>query len=115
MKLISMVDYVKNQYKTIASDNIYLAMKNCNEYANLLKQPLELWMFVTCDEKGNVLIELDQNNTKYDICISNDEVDCDYRLYDDDCLEYQQAKERCLFDGWKFEHEFPGSIVVVNQ
>ena len=106
-KIISMTDFVLEQNKEVKSQTEQSrAFYHCYNYANFLKQPLELWMFVPCDEDMNVLEEPVQNNTKYDIWISNDEVDCDYRLYDDDCLGYQQAKERCLFvwvEGFDYE------------
>jgi len=50
-------------------------------YSKFLKQALKLWMFVPCDEDGNVLEE--------PICQ-------EYALANQ---KYQQAKERCLFKG----------------
>jgi len=99
MKLIGMTDFVLNS----KSELHYF--KVTQNYANFLKQPLELWMFIPLDKDGNVLEEPDQNNTKYDVYISNDEVDCNYGLYDEDCLEYQKSKERCLFGIYSFEGE----------
>jgi hypothetical protein len=101
--LISMTDFVLEQYKTksISSATFYSIVA----YANFLKQPLELWMFVSCDDEGNILEIPDLNSMKYDINISEVETDTDYQLYDNDILEYQQAKERCLFDGWEYNSE----------
>ena len=65
MKLISMTDYLPE-----------------NPYSKFLKQPLELWMFVPCDDNGNVLKEP----------IINDSI----KIW-----TYQQAKERCLFEGFE--------------
>jgi len=76
MKLISMVDFV-------LADKYAGSPINMNkQYANFLKQPLELWMFVPCDDDGNVLEEI--------------------KPYQDNYFKYQQAKERCLFDGFEF-------------
>lgn len=75
-----MTDFVLEQYLTIASDNIYLSMINCNNYAKFLKQSLELWMFIPCDKKGNVL-----------------EVVPYYADGLEKVNEYKKAKERCLF------------------
>lgn len=60
MKLISMTDFVINKRKELLRHSEY---KNDLEnyaniiynYANFLKQPLTLEMFVPCDEDGNVL------------------------------------------------------------
>ena len=47
--LISMVDFILEQHEQcISSTNATY------KYANFLKQPLELWMFVPCDENGDV-------------------------------------------------------------
>ena len=84
MKLMSMTDFVLEQNKigmeiqslthqqSDRARRFYLISK----YAKFLKQPLTLGMFVTCDDKGNVL------NEKL----------CDFN-------KYQQAKERVFFDG----------------
>lgn len=55
-------------------------------YANFLKQPLELGMFVPCDEDGNIL----------------EEPDCNLDIRMVEMKEYQQAKERCLFEKSKY-------------
>ena len=64
------------------------------KYANFLKQPLELWMFVPCNENGNVFeepiyFELWQ---KYGSFTQHGE------KIVPECIKYQQAKERCLFE-----------------
>lgn len=57
-------------------------------YSKFLKQPLEKWMFVPCDEDGNILEypEFHEPNNEDEI-----------GDYDELIYEYQQAKERCLF------------------
>lgn len=93
MKLISMTDFVlKDDY---AGSPI-----NMNKvYANFLKQPLELWMFVPCDEDGNVL------------------KDCGLMpCYELD--QYRQAKERCLFEGFYIKDGIvltPEKQIMVQQ
>lgn len=62
-------------------------------YTNFLKQPLELWMFVACDEKGNVLEE-PINYSAYENELSRE----DYSYNFIDCVNFRQAKERVLFD-----------------
>lgn len=88
--LISMTDFVLEQRKIYEGDFEDLA-DLYYRYAKFLKQPLELWMFVPCDEDGNVLeipqpTEGDDGNWNYQARFS----------------KYQQAKERCLFDGFEF-------------
>jgi len=87
-KLTSMVEFVL--YANIKS---ITPLKDIVNYANFLKQPLELWMFVPCDDNGNFLEEKSMfNNTEEDY------------IFNSVCFDkYQQAKERCLFKGFEFE------------
>jgi hypothetical protein len=72
--LISMTDFVLKQIKSKSNYKI----EKIDNYANFLKQPLELWMFIPCDLiQGKIVILNEENN------------------------HYQQAKERCLFDGFE--------------
>jgi hypothetical protein len=57
-------------------------------YANFLNQPLELWMFVPCDESGEVLEESGMFKLL-------GEVDNDLEQQ-----KYQQAKDKVLFYGF---------------
>lgn len=81
-----MTDFVLEQEKSSGR------LSHILNYAKFLKQPLELWMFVPCDEQGNVLEEpavefFDSGNI---------EKDCnDYAQYFDN---YKEAKERVLFE-----------------
>lgn len=87
MKLISMTDFVLEQgYNPLQNDTE--CWIKTHKYANFLKQPLTLGMFVPCDLEGNVLEELD--------------ADFYVMVTDKKIVEFQQAKERCLFEG--FEH-----------
>ena len=61
----------------------------CFNCANFLKQPLELWMFIPCDCGGNIFEE-----PKWE----NEETDYEIQIL---VQEYQQAKERCLFEGFE--------------
>ena len=84
--LIPMTDFVLSQ-------NGYLTdcFKRSHNYAKFLKQPLELWMFVPCDDDGNVLkFDYPQNKAFVDVAQIEFE------------KQYQQAKERCLFEGFEF-------------
>lgn len=78
-------------------------------YANFLKQPLEIWMFVPCDEEGNVLEE--PKGWLNEECVIND---CCTICK---CEQYQQAKERVLFDGFKMignKHVENNDFVVIG-
>ena len=59
MKLISMTDFVLQCNNKWHNDKISTAemCKKITSYANFLKQPLTLGMFVPCDDDGNVLEE----------------------------------------------------------
>jgi len=68
-------------------------------YAKFITQPLELCMFVPCDEDGNVLEEpKDFENLLFHIEI---------KLFDgtkevvEEVLQYQQAKAKILFEGFE--------------
>ena len=61
-------------------------------YAKFISQKLELWMFVPCDEDGNVFEEwhdIDNRNVLYD-----------------------EAKERCLFEGFEM---IPYANAVIKE
>lgn len=85
-KLISMTDFVLETHDEV-SDSIDSESMMFN-YANFLKQPLELWMFVPCDEDGEIIKLLQRGEaSEHDRVINQD--------------QYFDAKERCLFDGFK--------------
>lgn len=94
-----MVDFVLESNNKIAKS---YNREKCGDlifkYANFLKQPLELWMFVPCDENGNVLEE-PKNYKEWDIKKLNVLYDLDLSKYE----EYQQAKKRCLFEGFEYK------------
>jgi hypothetical protein len=83
MKLISMTDFVLKQDKFLDITNKQKLILIIN-YGQFLKQPLELWMFVPCDENDNSMIEPNENMA--------------HLGYE---KQYQQAKERCLFEGFE--------------
>jgi hypothetical protein len=94
MKLISMTDFIIQQHEKCISST-----GRTYNYAMFLKQPLELWMFIPCDEYGNVLEEPNGDNYRKDEekLIPN----FDYLKYKIDSEKYQKAKERCLFEGFE--------------
>jgi hypothetical protein len=97
-KLIPMTDFVLEQVKRKVS--IISHMICIEDYANFLKQPLELWMFVPCDKEGNVLEE-PKSDYKPIAFWNAGEVD---EKTNDLYREYQEAKDRVLFEGFEVDY-----------
>jgi len=68
----------------------------CN-YDSFLIKPLEKWMFIPCDEDGNVLEE----PVIYErwLVLKGNYPYSEYANIK--CEKFQQAKERCLFEGFE--------------
>jgi hypothetical protein len=118
MKLISMTDLVIERCNEKISfmtpmEKVKRAVDAFNEiinYANFLKQPLTLGMFVPCDENGNVLEEPKEE----DYFDSGFNLEFNQKHFKDVILpEYQQAKERVLFEGVSIK-EF-GRVIITNS
>ena len=98
-RLKSMTDFVINKRKELLRHSEY---KNDLEnyanivynYANFLKQPLNLGMFVPCDEDGDILEE----PKNYEQQLLNMMTE-----YNDEVYRYKQAKEKVLFEGFHIE------------
>ena len=87
MRLIPMTDFVISQFEN-ETDPI-LSEKKMFDYANFLKQTLNLGMFVPCDLKGNFL-EIPTYNSNL-------------KELEEAHFRYQQAKERVIFDGFEYD------------
>jgi len=75
---------------------------------NFGKQPLKLWMFVPCDEDGNVLEVPKHYGKKYTEDITEKEL----ILHE----EFVQAKERCLFEGFRVDYfDLGGAVIDKNS
>lgn len=94
-KLTAMTDFVLEQreHQNKIDSNVLTVIYN---YAKFIKQPLELWMFVSCDEKGNVLEEPKNYVTWLGLHESKGST-----IGFTEHEKYQQAKERCLFEGFE--------------
>ena len=114
MKLISMTDFVLEQYAIITViDEINDAKKLLNKifnYANFLNQPLKLEMFVPCDEDGNVLEE-PKNYKQWERKALNTPYDLDLIKYE----QYQQAKEKVLFEGFEYGYKWYETFIVMRN
>lgn len=107
MKLISMVDFIEN----LRIEMLRKGESNFKEtkqyfdrvfnYSDFLKQLLELWMFVPCDESGNILNEPNIDHSKYYTIQNNGYLD--RVMFNDDVEIYEQAKEKVLFEIEKYE------------
>lgn len=95
MKLISMREFVLEQIEVKQSTSEF--KETIVNYAKFLSQPLTLGMFVPVDEEGNVLSEPEM----YYRQTGFDEVTPEYDAKEVE--EYQQAKERVLFEGFTVE------------
>ncbi len=100
MKLISMTDFVLQ--KTLIFDNANSTYKDCEnaieaifKYANLLKQPLELWMLVPCELINGKWIVLKKPKIS---CASCDKCTCSEAYH----KQYEKAKEKVLFESFEY-------------
>lgn len=98
MKLISMTDFVLHESFGVGNEiiNKEVFYNKCSNYAQFLKQPLKLEMFVPCDDEGNVL--------KDPGLIPSYELE-----------QYRKAKEKVLFEGFEIIKEGENIIVKHNE
>jgi len=115
-KLISMTEFVINQWSVDLTKSQRERIKN---YADFLSQKLSIDMLVPCKLVDGVwvIIEVPKDWKNWeDVYIANNKEGKTKNRYTSqlnarrDCLEYQEAKERCLFEG--FEIGVPNSPVT---
>lgn len=71
-------------------------------YAIFLKLPLELWMFIPCDDDGNVLEKPKFYYTTEALCSLKIGVELNTAMeINREVEKHQQAKEKCLFNGFE--------------
>ena len=100
--LISMIDFVSIFYNDLKSEHKvnWSFDQICNKifnYANFLKQPLNLGMFVPCDEDGDVLEKPEDYENRLPNMMTE---------YNDEVYTYKQAKEKVLFKGFKINGNY---------
>ena len=110
MKLISMINFVKQvedkSYTKTEKYNIIERQSKCDtfdkiiKYANFLKQPLTLGMFVPCDDDGNVVSGFYNGN-----------IDSKDKSFTKLANEYNEAKKRVLFTGFQVRNQSTYSVV----
>ena len=92
MKLISMTDFVLLEGNPSNTDSQFA--DKVMAYANFLKQPLTLGMFIPCDENNDPLIEPKEENYSKE-----------NNLFAYDLFEYKKAKEKVLFNGFEIQKQ----------
>ena len=113
MKLISMTDYVlklsteypkgKSLHNTDWSKEFEQFSKLVISYAEFLKQPLKLEMFVTCDNYGNVL---------FNPFASDKDAGSEKEFKQ---IQYNNAKEKVLFEGIEFRKNGGVNFLTINE
>jgi len=116
-----MLDFVSGQFKimmdlyekegNLKGSTTNAQLLRIEKYANFLKQLLKLWMFVPCDEEGNVLKEPNY----YSCFLDNSYLTRPQLINYENCVRYQKAKDRVLFEGWSLldsEHITNGSYDI---
>ncbi|MDV3749754.1 hypothetical protein CMU21_18145 [Elizabethkingia anophelis] len=102
-KLIPMTEFTLQKCKFLEmewNDDLKLNMEShfallsVRRYAQFLKQPRELWMFVPCDEDNVPLKEPIYSVVNYG---SSPEA---FKRFEEDRLNFEQAKSRVLFEGF---------------
>lgn len=113
MELISMTNFVlETKNKSITETekfNIIEWQKKCESfnkiitYASILKQPLKIQMFVPCDEEGNVF----EKPKEEDYFDEGFPLKFNQKHFREVIMfEYNQAKEKVLFEGFKSTGRF---------
>ena len=103
-KLISMTDFVLKTSKS--KDLMKTPLQKLNGhfiYAKFLKQLLEIWMFVPCDENGNVLEEYQKTEAEI---YADENAIC--RFISKEEFIYKQAKEIVIFEGFELTFHSEG-------
>lgn len=97
-KLISMVAFVLQETKLWSGNEYesYEIAKSCLKYAQFLIQKLELWMFIPCKLVDGVWVALEEPKRWNDYLEYPESFDGNKEWYE--FYEYEQAKERCLFE-----------------
>jgi hypothetical protein len=104
-RLTPMTDFVIEYYSHEGYADLQ-TLKLMNNYANFLKKPLTLGMFVPVDQKGTILKEpknytswksLEHNRKKADPNNIGSASFEEYKLY-------QKAEQKCLFEGFKIAY-----------
>lgn len=121
--LIPMSDYVlelsKNghrEYEKIHKEGLFAPAlkiwicKKAIDYAKFLKQKLEIWMFIPCNEQNEPLEEPEH----YELWKKYGDFTQHGKELTKECLSYQKAKERVLFEGFEIRKHFNGKRILTK-
>ncbi|WP_407501480.1 hypothetical protein [Elizabethkingia anophelis] len=110
-KLIPMTDFVLSILNNTSPNNFVKGVENIRAYAQFLKQPLALWMFIACDE-NNMPLEKPVAPKNF---WESDEQDAQlWAQYQYDIDMYEKAKSRVLFEGFKLLSDYNGMYRLRN-
>ena len=98
--LISMTDFVLEKNK--AEEVTRQSYIECRNYANFLKQILEIWMFVPAKLVNGEWLVLEEPNIPFQDSIMEESV---HLKYANKLKEYQEAKQRCIFSICEIKEE----------
>jgi len=118
MKLIKMTDYISQKRDFIdkmMNDQDRLTILQCIfKYSEFLKTPLNLGMFIPCDEKFNIL----KQPNHYRRYLSKDYLTENPKMSEKwikECQEYQIAESKILFKNFDFFIEHDGKKCVMTE
>ena len=104
MKLISMTSFVLQRDITDIKQRDSIV-----KYANFLKQPLKLEMFVPIDQNGNILEE--PKMIEKQLGFEEVEIDYDYAEVE----VYKKAREKVLFEGIEFRKNGGVNFLTIKE
>jgi len=102
MKLTSMTDFVFSQINQKQSCSEF--KESVKKYAELLKKPLELRMFVPCDELGKVLEEPQSIKETFNVSSGSGGF-FDSKSFVSYIVKYEKAKESLLFNYFEIQKD----------
>lgn len=110
LKLIPMTTFVIEYYSNEGYADLQI-LNLMNNYANFLRKPLYLGMFVPVDKQGNVLKE-PKNYASWKSLEHNDGKRTDVVGFEE-YAEYQQAEQKCMFEGFKVDYNGYSKVRIV--
>ena len=108
------VKLVKDNSTSLTEISIANQYIQCLRYANFVSRKPELWMFVPCDEDGNVLEEPEQYNSwlnKKSIDWGKVPFNVDLHTFE----KYKKAQSKVLFKFWKLIKDNDGTFLNKNE
>lgn len=109
-KLIPMTTFVIEYYSNEGYADLQI-LHLMNNYANFLKTPLTLGMFVPVDPQGNVLKE-PKNYAAWKSLEHNDGNRTDIAGFEE-YAQYQSAESYCMFEGFRVDYNGYSKVRIV--